>query len=184
MSTSNSKKMNPLHHPNRYCQGRKDAKKRNVKKTKMYPIHSQNGQSRSDEKNLFQATSTNTEHADEAFDSYTKDYIGLSNEYRRMEKYRIHPVKRDTKRQPACIICGRRSVTFNKVFFPCEHRCVCSTCLDKKLPKQCPLCKDAVRIVLPWKINGREHEAYWKWVEEVGTSLAPSIFLCKPEICS
>lgn len=70
--------------------------------------------------------------------SYNKDYILLAREYKRMEKYRIHPREIETDHQLSCVTCSRRG-GLDRVFFPCQHRCVCSNCQDKMKPKQCPL---------------------------------------------
>mmetsp|Transcript_23722 Transcript_23722/g.37337 ORF Transcript_23722/g.37337 Transcript_23722/m.37337 type:complete len:324 (+) Transcript_23722:193-1164(+) len=115
--------------------------------------------------------------------SYTKDYIHLSKEYKQMEKYRVCTSKRDTSHQPACVSCSRRSRYLDKVFFPCEHMCVCDVCLDRKMPKQCPLCKATIRVVL--NHTGNENEEYWKWVEEVSSMalFIPTVDVVSVLIC-
>ena len=107
--------------------------------------------------------------------SYNKDYILLSKEHKTMERYRIriHRRKRDNTsyQPPSCINC--RSVRRNfKVFFPCEHMCLCSKCINRKMPKQCPLCNSRISIVLNHTDTGDEHEEYWKWIEEVKPSIS------------
>ena len=107
--------------------------------------------------------------------SYNKDYILLSKEHKKTEAYRIriHRRKRDNTsyQPPSCINC--RSVRRNfKVFFPCEHMCLCSKCIDRKMPKQCPLCNSRISIVLNHTDTGDEHEEYWKWIEEVKPSIS------------
>ena len=107
--------------------------------------------------------------------SYNKDYILLSKEHKKTERYRIriHRRKRDNTsyQPPSCINC--RSVRRNfKVFFPCEHMCLCSKCINRKMPKQCPLCNSRISIVLNHTDTGDEHEEYWKWIEEVKPSIS------------
>jgi len=107
--------------------------------------------------------------------SYNKDYILLSKEHKKTEAYRIriHRRKRDNTsyQPPSCINC--RSVRRNfKVFFPCEHMCLCSKCIDRKMPKQCPLCNSRISIVLNHTDTGDEYEEYWKWIEEVKPSIS------------
>ena len=97
--------------------------------------------------------------------SYTKDYIHLAREYKRMEKYRIHPRERETAHQLLCVTCSRCG-DIDKVFFPCQHRCMCSNCqYNLTQPKQCPLCHAPISKIL----NNTEHvfEEYWSWVDEV-----------------
>ena len=97
--------------------------------------------------------------------SYTKDYILLAREYKRMEKYRIRPRERETAHQLLCVTCSRCG-DIDKVFFPCLHRCMCSNCQYKLTqPKQCPLCHAPISIIL----NNTEnvYEDYWSWVDEV-----------------
>lgn len=96
--------------------------------------------------------------------SYNKDYILLAREYKRMEKYRIHPREIETDHQLSCVTCSRRG-GLDRVFFPCQHRCVCSNCQDKMKPKQCPLCHVPIMIILDNTEN--VYEEYWIWVDQV-----------------
>jgi hypothetical protein len=98
----------------------------------------------------------------EKTEKYTKDYVGLSKAYKLMETYRLN--HRGTC--PACLFCNKAR-RLDKVLFPCEHVCVCSSCLERTEPKRCPLCKDVIRRVLD--CNGHEHDDYWRWVEEVSS---------------
>ncbi|KAL3800048.1 hypothetical protein ACHAW5_003696 [Stephanodiscus triporus] len=102
-------------------------------------------------------------------ESYSKDYILLAREYQWMEKYRIHPREIETAHQLSCVTCLRRG-GLDKVFFPCQHRCVCSNCQDKMKPKQCPLCHDPIMIILDNTEN--VYEEYWTWVDEVQPSIS------------
>ena len=66
------------------------------------------------------------------------------------------------------------------VLFPCEHKCVCRSCLqtngigesreEGKWPL-CPLCCQEIKRILP--SDGREVEKYWNWVLEVEPRLPP-----------
>ena len=140
-------------------------KKSYSKKTSVYPLHKQDEQ-------LYEKLPINTlasiadQNAGLDLGSYTKDYVRLSMEYKRTEKYR----RGYKHRLPACIKCSRQSRHVGKVFFPCEHRCVCDSCLAKQLPKKCALCNQAIRIILDH--TGKEQEQYWKWVEEVKPSIS------------
>ena len=105
--------------------------------------------------------------------SYNKDYILLSKEHKKMERYRIHRRTRDNTsyQPPSCIYC--KSVRRNlRVFFPCEHSCLCSKCINRRMPKQCPLCNSRISIVLNHTDTGNEHEEYWRWIEEVKPSVS------------
>jgi hypothetical protein len=98
-------------------------------------------------------------------DSYNKDYIRLSQEYKQMEKYRSS--NKDSR--PVCVCCLNKSRRIDKILFPCEHICICNSCLQSSLPKHCPLCKESIRRV--FDLDGNEHENYWQWIEEVSHNL-------------
>ena len=147
----------------------KTKKKKKKHSKSVHPLYEQDVQLKLDEQFPINALTSIAKNGHN-LGSYTKDYLLLSKEHKRMEKYRVCPTKRDTTHQLACVNCSRRSRHFDKVFFPCEHRCVCDKCLDGRMPKKCPLCNDAIRIVL--NHTGNEHEEYWKWVEEVGSLLS------------
>jgi hypothetical protein len=73
------------------------------------------------------------------------------------------------QRDPTCVSClTKRS---KNVIFPCEHLCLCNACLDTA-PKQCPLCKCSVHVVLHY--TGNVIDEYWKWVDEVKSPLTTS----------
>lgn len=101
-------------------------------------------------------------------DNYNKDYIKLSEDYKRMEQFRSsqHPIS--TGPTPTCINCRSRGVRIDKVFFPCEHCCICLRCLKKLMPKKCPLCNETIRAIFDLD---NAHESYWNWVEEVRRDL-------------
>lgn len=145
----------------------KPPKKKKKKKKSVHPVFEQ-------KLHLEEPTNALTDIATRIdLGSYSKDYIRLSKEHKKMEKYRVCSTKRDTSRHHACCVhCSRRKV--QKVFFPCEHG-ACNICLNKQTPKQCPLCNGIIRIVLDQ--TGNEHDEYWKWVEEV------SFLLFKFHVC-
>jgi len=97
--------------------------------------------------------------------SLNKDYLKMSKEYKMMEGYRIHPKKVESEYNRNCVACSRRGRKLNKVFFPCEHKCVCNTCFLRIKFTRCPLCGQDVRITL--EHTGDEQEQYWSWVDDV-----------------
>lgn len=109
----------------------------------------------------------------EALPTMTKDYITEAKEYKRMECYR----NSNPQLKSECVLC-KRSFQLKKVFFPCEHRCVCDDCFPTKVKNYskrsfpCPLCKEDVRYVTNHD-NGNEVEMYWKWINEVKPSVPP-----------
>ncbi|KAL7471456.1 hypothetical protein ACHAXS_011737, partial [Conticribra weissflogii] len=68
-----------------------------------------------------------------------------------------------------CVACSRRGRKLNKVFFPCEHKCVCNTCFSRNKFTRCPLCGQDIRTTL--EHTGNEQEEYWSWMEVVKPSL-------------
>lgn len=126
---------------------------------------------------------------------YAQDYISMANEYKRMESYRCNNT---TTFQNACLQCNSmifkkkplirnaepldsktsmRPCALNelsKVFFPCEHLCICNACFNDNGPwHKCPLCNQNIKVV--FEHTGRETEDYWKWVNEIKPKL-PSNF--------
>ena len=101
-----------------------------------------------------------------------KDYIALADAYKLEKQYR------DLKSLPTCVMCHRNPC--HDVLFPCEHKCVCRSCLqtngigesreEGKWPL-CPLCCQEIKRILP--SDGREVEKYWNWVLEVEPRLPP-----------
>ena len=127
---------------------------------------------------------------------YAKDYIKLAKEYKRMEPYRCNnPIQ-----QNPCVVCqtvvfksnsssstksgggkSKRTIAghLSKVFFPCEHICVCDACYKDSGPwHTCPLCNHKIKVVFDH--TGRETEEYWKWVNEIKPSLASDFRLSFP----
>ena len=98
-----------------------------------------------------------------------KDYVIMSRDHNMMRKYRAHPKNKSIEYQSTCVVCSKKGRHLEKVFFPCEHKCVCKHCLARQKFKKCPLCNEIVRIVL--EHTGNEHEEYWSWVAEVSLSL-------------
>ena len=59
-----------------------------------------------------------------------------------------------------------------KIFFPCEHSCVCDSCFHNEKPwDKCPWCHKKVQIVLDK--TGMEMDEYWDWINEVKPPLPP-----------
>ena len=101
-----------------------------------------------------------------------QDYVGLS---------RIYAIERpyaDYASSVKCVLC-RVNPDPVQVFYPCQHRCVCNSCIESqqvcamedivKFPNghcNCPLCGQMIKKILP-AAGGREEELYWQWVLEV-----------------
>ncbi|TMW61907.1 hypothetical protein Poli38472_010970 [Pythium oligandrum] len=73
-----------------------------------------------------------------------------------------------------CLMCKLQPIT--TIFYPCQHKCVCNTCLrdysigeyglsNPPVRTTCPLCLTTIRLLLPH--NGREEELYWQWISKV-----------------
>lgn len=88
--------------------------------------------------------------------------------------YKIYRPYSDPDYEAICVLCHKRKAT--DVFFPCEHRCVCRTCIQteqicdenafKLNPNgycNCSLCAEVIKIILPFE-RGLEVEKYWQWV--------------------
>ncbi len=64
----------------------------------------------------------------------------------------------------------------SKVFFPCEHRCVCNECYDSQQKWTfCPLCNEEIKIAIDHS-GGNEVDEYWDWIHEIKPQL-PNGFL-------
>ncbi len=62
---------------------------------------------------------------------------------------------------------NRNRPLLTKVFFPCEHLCVCDTCYRHKFQwSECPLCHQEIKVIFDHD-NGREQDDYWDWVNEI-----------------
>ena len=127
---------------------------------------------------------------------YAKDYIAMAKEYKRMESYRCNNTEmfqnlciqceamvfksnvpnKESRSQPSIrssLSTIDRANKLSKVFFPCEHLCVCNACFNNKGPwHTCPLCNQNVKVV--FEHSGRETEEYWKWVNEIKPKLSSS----------
>ena len=91
--------------------------------------------------------------------------------------YRQQYSYRKTNNNAICTLCQNEKV--NDIFFPCEHRCVCKSCIKSQqiceegmLSKftngycMCPLCSEPIKLILEYE-NGNETRRYWTWVYEV-----------------
>lgn len=111
----------------------------------------------------------------------TVNYLNLAKDYKIQRQYT------DPYKKILCALCKINPCT--DIFFPCEHRCVCSSCIesesfcpDFKMNEMngagfcnCPICADIIKLILPHE-GGGEVEKYWKWVLEVKPPL-PSGFV-------
>lgn len=64
-----------------------------------------------------------------------------------------------------CVNCSKTDGKIEKVFFPCEHMCVCTVCVEKRKFEVCPLCKQKIKLIL--NHTGKEHQEYEDWLYEV-----------------
>ena len=102
-----------------------------------------------------------------------KDYLSLAREYVSSTPYR------DLSSTPTCILCKSNPVSV--VFFPCQHKCVCPSCMEKNNignPNAqgswnfCPCCCGEIKIAL--ESTGDEVERYWAWTREVKPYMPPN----------
>jgi hypothetical protein len=100
-----------------------------------------------------------------------KDYIAMAKTYKQHYPYR------KSNNNAICTLCQNEKV--HDIFFPCEHRCVCKSCIKSQqiceeglLSKftngycMCPLCSEPIKLILEYE-NGNETIRYWTWVYEV-----------------
>ena len=111
--------------------------------------------------------------------SRTKDIPvgGTSQDYLNMARlYKLNRPYSDPNYFGLCVLCHTNFA--DMVFFPCEHRCVCSECIlkenicsDSQLNYvtdgycNCSLCATIIKLILPSE-GGLEVEKYWEWVYE------------------
>mmetsp|Transcript_3992 Transcript_3992/g.4076 ORF Transcript_3992/g.4076 Transcript_3992/m.4076 type:complete len:316 (-) Transcript_3992:226-1173(-) len=101
----------------------------------------------------------------------TINYLGEAKQFREQRRFYR------SKEQIICVIC--KKLDADHVFFPCEHRSVCSACIerenfcaDSQMDKSrdgycmCPICANPIKLILPFE-NGVETEKYWEWVSEI-----------------
>ena len=121
---------------------------------------------------------------------YTKDYISLAKDYKRMESYRCNnPITMIN-----CVLCAdtvqkvknlpnngfsKKNVAM-KVFFPCEHLCLCNSCYNKETWDTCPLCHENIKVIFDH--DGKEVEAYWRWVNEIVPPISSSFKRAFPRL--
>ena len=113
---------------------------------------------------------------------YTKDYISLAKDYKKMESYR----RNNPITTIVCVLCAdtvqkvkigpdhefsKKNIAM-KVFFPCEHLCLCNSCYNKESWETCPLCNENIKVIFDH--DGEEVEAYWRWVNEIGPPVSSS----------
>ena len=129
---------------------------------------------------------------------FSKDYIQMAKNYKRMEPYRCD----SPSTQNACLNCqsmvfktfffrdankhrpSNRTEKINglsKVFFPCEHLCVCDRCFTDNGPWDiCPLCSQNIKVIFDH--TGKEKEDYWRWVNEIRPPLNSSFRKAFPRL--
>ena len=109
-----------------------------------------------------------------------QDYLELARLYKLQRPYS------DINYSKACVLCRKKKATH--VLFPCEHRCICASCMkkeeicaDSRVSSMshgccnCPLCAAVIKRILPFE-HGKEIERYWSWVYEFPPPL-PEDFL-------
>jgi len=109
-----------------------------------------------------------------------QDYVHMARMYKLTRPYS------DPDYTGLCVLCHTNFA--DMVFFPCEHRCVCSECVqnesicsDIQMESvrdgycNCSLCAGIIKLILPSE-GGAEVEKYWNWVYEEPAPL-PSNFL-------
>lgn len=107
-----------------------------------------------------------------------KDYIALARAYKFQRPFS------DPNFRAICLLCHRNEC--EDVFFPCQHRCVCRSCIiQEEICDEattltnpngyciCSLCADVIKKILPFD-HGREEERFWDWVYEDKVELPPS----------
>lgn len=90
--------------------------------------------------------------------------------------YRPYSLTETTFKGLKCVLCHEKEPV--DVFFPCEHRCVCRSCIQKEQICDdvtfennvngycnCSLCAEVIKKIIPFE-NGKEIEKYWTWVLE------------------
>lgn len=108
------------------------------------------------------------------------DYLGLAAQYKQTRPYS------DPNYYAVCVLCNVEEA--EDVFFPCEHRCICRSCIAREeiVPESqmkdhpdghsyCSLCATVIKLILPAEC-GLEVDKYWDWVYEVPVAL-PKGFL-------
>ena len=106
----------------------------------------------------------------------TIDYLQLAANYRRYEQYRSSSSQRENR----CIICRKEATTCCKVFYPCQHSCVCDACILRHRIRpghsKCPLCKKgAIQLILKNR-GGRERGQYDDWLAGGPPTMASNSF--------
>jgi hypothetical protein len=114
--------------------------------------------------------------------SFTKNYADMAVEYRKQVKYIVrkddeeHVVGAHSFHPPKCSMCKKNKCT--KVFFPCQHACVCDECLqthnigilNRKKPydnkwNACPICVEEIKYI--GTLTNTSQEDYYHWLHEV-----------------
>lgn len=113
-----------------------------------------------------------------------RDYIELARCYQKYRPFSERYFNSNTK----CILCNLHTPV--DILFPCNHRCICRTCLEhspynhflitpdshlekdlmlqspvakqQKIP--CPLCNLVIKQIIPMNDRGTEEKEYWDWL--------------------
>mmetsp|Transcript_15081 Transcript_15081/g.27786 ORF Transcript_15081/g.27786 Transcript_15081/m.27786 type:complete len:293 (-) Transcript_15081:107-985(-) len=119
-----------------------------------------------------------------------KNYFALAREHReRMPYTRQLDTRHFQCENLKCVLC--EEVKPIRVFFPCDHMCVCEGCLKEhninsqhqSKPSRsepwtsCPLCMSDIKLMLVYDY-GNEIDVYWQWVYSSKPKL-PARFLRK-----
>lgn len=102
-----------------------------------------------------------------------RNYVQMARLYK---IYRPYSLTESTFKSLKCVLCHDQEPI--DVFFPCEHRCVCRSCIQKEQICDdvtfetnvngycnCSLCAEVIKKIIPFE-NGKEIEKYWAWVLE------------------
>ncbi|KAG1689868.1 hypothetical protein DVH05_001901 [Phytophthora capsici] len=128
-----------------------------------------------------QSLTMNVEVTDRGTFKRVNNYKALASSFRQLMPY----ARRPDGTYPAsttCIMCSKEKPT--SVFFPCQHMCVCSGCIEANDMSPdcsmhlercvCPVCSTDIGIILPH--TGTEEDEYWRWVLATKQTL-PAQFL-------
>ncbi|KAK1932410.1 hypothetical protein P3T76_011994 [Phytophthora citrophthora] len=130
---------------------------------------------------ISQSLTMNVEVTDRGTFKRVNNYKALASSFRQLMPYARRP---DGTYPPSitCIMCSKGKPT--SVFFPCQHMCVCSACIESNDMSPdcsmhlercvCPVCSTDIGIILPH--SGTEEDDYWRWVLSTKQSL-PAQFL-------
>ncbi len=91
--------------------------------------------------------------------------IASARTYAQWSKYYVQAKEIKSTKGLRCVNCSKTDGKIDKVFFPCEHMCVCANCVEERQFEVCPLCKQKIKLIL--NHTGKEHQEYEDWLYEV-----------------